>query len=140
MIGRMHMAQGRVALVTGSSRGLGRAIARRLARDGLAVAVNGLHEDGQAAEVARTIDDDGVAGIDEAAGQQVEALLRAGDAFESLARNELAEYTAASPAAAGGRIYLRTERRLFSISARRSSAVMIESDWSMPAIALSATA
>jgi 3-oxoacyl-[acyl-carrier protein] reductase len=35
----------RVALVTGSSRGLGSAIAARLARDGLAVAVNGLHAD-----------------------------------------------------------------------------------------------
>ena len=59
MIGRMQIAQGRVALVTGSSRGLGRAIARRLARDGLAVAVNGLRGDGQAAEVARTIRGEG---------------------------------------------------------------------------------
>jgi 3-oxoacyl-[acyl-carrier protein] reductase len=59
MIGRMQVAQGRVALVTGSSRGLGQAIARRLARDGLAVAVNGLGADGQAAAVARTIRDEG---------------------------------------------------------------------------------
>ncbi len=35
----------RVALVTGSSQGLGRVIAARLARDGLAVAVNGLRDD-----------------------------------------------------------------------------------------------
>ncbi|MEU8898987.1 SDR family oxidoreductase [Nocardia sp. NPDC048505] len=34
----------RVALVTGSSRGLGAVIARRLARDGMAVAVNGRRE------------------------------------------------------------------------------------------------
>jgi 3-oxoacyl-[acyl-carrier protein] reductase len=47
----------RVALVTGSSRGLGSAIARRLARDGLAVAVNDLH--GDAVEVAAAIRDAG---------------------------------------------------------------------------------
>ena len=51
--------QRRVALVTGSSRGLGAAIARRLGRDGLAVAVNGRRGDGQAAEVARDIRDEG---------------------------------------------------------------------------------
>jgi len=45
----------RVALVTGSSRGLGRAIARRLARDGLAVAVNGLRDDGALEEAAAGI-------------------------------------------------------------------------------------
>ena len=39
----------RVALVTGSSRGLGSTIARRLAQDGLAVAVNGVHHDDGAA-------------------------------------------------------------------------------------------
>jgi 3-oxoacyl-[acyl-carrier protein] reductase len=41
----------RVALVTGSSRGLGQAIALRLGRDGYAVAVNGLHD----AEVATVV-------------------------------------------------------------------------------------
>jgi 3-oxoacyl-[acyl-carrier protein] reductase len=47
----------RVALVTGSSRGLGSAIAQRLARDGLAVAVNAAHDDG--AEVVAAIRADG---------------------------------------------------------------------------------
>ena len=55
----MDLAQGRVALVTGSSRGLGRAIARRLARDGFAVAVNGLDGDGQTFLVADEIRADG---------------------------------------------------------------------------------
>jgi len=59
MIGRMDMTQQPVALVTGSTRGLGQAIARRLARDGLAVAVNGLTRDEHALKVARGIADEG---------------------------------------------------------------------------------
>jgi len=54
---RVLPARHRVALVTGSSRGLGNAIARRLARDGLAVAVNDAR--GEALEVAGAIRDDG---------------------------------------------------------------------------------
>jgi 3-oxoacyl-[acyl-carrier protein] reductase len=53
------VAHGRVALVTGSSRGLGAGIARRLARDGFVVAVNGRPGDDGVAAVARTIEDDG---------------------------------------------------------------------------------
>jgi 3-oxoacyl-[acyl-carrier protein] reductase len=45
----------RVALVTGSSRGLGSAIARALARGGLAVAVNGRSSGGGAEDVAAEI-------------------------------------------------------------------------------------
>src|SRR6478672_10643795 len=56
MIVRMPSRQQRVALVTGSSRGLGSAIARLLAQDGLAVAVNGLHDDAQALAVVDAIE------------------------------------------------------------------------------------
>jgi 3-oxoacyl-[acyl-carrier protein] reductase len=49
----------RVALVTGSSRGLGAAIARRLGQDGFAVAVNGTRIDGSAADVVAAIRADG---------------------------------------------------------------------------------
>jgi 3-oxoacyl-[acyl-carrier protein] reductase len=44
-----------VALVTGSSRGLGSAIARRLAHDGSAVAINGLHTESDGLQVVETI-------------------------------------------------------------------------------------
>ncbi len=53
------MTSRRVALVTGSSRGLGRHIAVRLASDGFAVAVNGHAADGQADGVAAEIREQG---------------------------------------------------------------------------------
>ncbi|HEX2710811.1 MAG TPA: SDR family NAD(P)-dependent oxidoreductase, partial [Candidatus Acidoferrales bacterium] len=45
----------RVAIVTGASRGIGRAIALGLAREGAAVVVNNSRADGLAEEVARAI-------------------------------------------------------------------------------------
>jgi 3-oxoacyl-[acyl-carrier protein] reductase len=58
------VTQGRVALVTGSSRGLGAVIARRLARDGFAVAVNGRAGDEQVAAVGAAICAEGGAAED----------------------------------------------------------------------------
>ena len=55
----MPVANGRVALVTGSSRGLGAVIAQQLAQDGLAVAVNGRRGDEQVGEIGRRIRDGG---------------------------------------------------------------------------------
>jgi 3-oxoacyl-[acyl-carrier protein] reductase len=59
MSGHVWVAREHVALVTGSSRGLGAAIARRLARDGLAVAVNAQRGDAHALAVAAAIRDGG---------------------------------------------------------------------------------
>ncbi len=52
----MSALDGRVALVTGGSRGVGRAIALRLAADGAAVAVNYRRDDAAAREVVSAIE------------------------------------------------------------------------------------
>ena len=50
---------GKIALVTGGSRGIGAAICKRLARDGAAVAVNFSHSEGAAKAVVAAIRDGG---------------------------------------------------------------------------------
>ncbi len=50
---------GKVAVVTGASRGIGRAIAERLGRDGASVVVNFAGSAGKAQEVVATIEGDG---------------------------------------------------------------------------------
>ena len=55
----MGVLEGKVALVTGGSRGVGAAIARSLAREGAAVVVNYLKSADKAEEVARSIRDGG---------------------------------------------------------------------------------
>ncbi len=42
-------------------------------------------------------------------------VIKAGPKFELLARNELKEYTLPSPAVAGGRLFVRTERQLYCV-------------------------
>jgi 3-oxoacyl-[acyl-carrier protein] reductase len=50
-----HNLSGKIALVTGASRGIGRAIAQRLSRDGAAVAVNYINNANSAKETAAEI-------------------------------------------------------------------------------------
>ena len=66
----------RVALVTGSSRGAGRAIAQRLAKDGVALAVNYRRDADAANQVVQEIS---------AAGGKAEAYQAAIDDFDAVA-------------------------------------------------------
>jgi 3-oxoacyl-[acyl-carrier protein] reductase len=55
----MASLKGKVAIVTGASRGIGRAIAKRLARDGASVVINYAHSADKAKEVISAIEAEG---------------------------------------------------------------------------------
>jgi 3-oxoacyl-[acyl-carrier protein] reductase len=81
--------EGKIALVTGASRGIGRAVALRLARDGATVVINYRARGEAAGEVAQAVRDSGVEALvvqaDVAVGQDVERLVQATlDAFKRI--------------------------------------------------------
>ena len=78
------MKAGKTAIITGASRGIGAAIARRLARDGMQVVINYASSAQQAEELVAAIRQDGGAAIavqaDVARADQVKALFDAAEA------------------------------------------------------------